>query len=204
MSASWKFYRFDYDRYLALRPELRAAEEPDEFSAWSENELTKAIVQALEGADDPAIEPETARNAFVQILCCLGEPLPLDPGLLRIVARLAHTRGTEDLGEQLEALLGGGVNLEAWMVPITTLPIALLGFLTPEQTRTLHATYGDVFRTGVKGRKKRRRGGLVGKAGAFLRQLLVLELKPEESLGLLGELVATAAERNEGIAVTNS
>jgi len=201
MSASWKFYRFDYDAYLALRPALRAARDPDDFRTLNKNRLTEAIVEALD-ADE--IEPEAARNAFVQALCFLGDPLPLDPGLLRIVARLSHARGTEDLGEQLEALLGGGVNVEAWLVPVNTLPIALQSFLTPEQTRALHTNYGDVFRTGVKGRKKRRRGGLVGKVGAFLRQLLVLELKPDESLALLGELIAAAAARNEGVAVTNS
>lgn len=201
MSVSWKFYRFDYSRYVALRPELRMAADPDAFMALSENALTETIVEALNAQE---IEPRSARNAFVQTLCCLGEPLQLDPGLLRIVVRLAHTRGTEDLGEQLEALLGGGVNIEPWLSPATALPIALLGFLTPEQTRALHGTYGDVFRTGGKSRKKRRRGGLVGKVGDFLRQLLVMELKPEESLGLLGELIATAVERNEGVAVTTS
>jgi hypothetical protein len=201
MSSSWKFYRFDYSRFVALRPQLRTAVEPDDFVALSENSLTEAVIDTLIAEE---IEPETARNAFVHLLCCLSEPLQLDPGLLRIVARLAHTRGTEDLGEQLEALLGGGVNLEPWMVPGTSMPVSLLGFLTPEQTAALHVTYGHIFRTGGKSRKRRRRGGLVGKAGEFLRQLLVLELKPEESLGLLGELIASAAERNEGIGVTAS
>jgi hypothetical protein len=201
MSASWQFYRFDYDRYLELRPPLRAAQDPDEFRVLSENDVTDAVLSALEFGE---IGPEYARNVFVESLCCLGEPLLLDPGLLRIVVRIAHRRGTEDLGEQLEALLGGRVNLEAWLIPGTEPPIGLLGFLTPQQTEILHATYGDVFRTGGKGRKRRRRGGLVGKAGEFLRQLLVLELKPEESLGLLGELIADAAERKQGVAVTTS
>ncbi len=201
MSHSWKFYRFDYSRYLEVRPELRAATDPDDFTALSENPVTASVVEALNFGE---IEPKAARNAFVQTLCCLDDPLPLDPGLLRIVVRLAKARGTEDLGELLEALLGGGMNLEPWMVPVTTLPIALLGFLTPDQVLALHQDYGDVFRTGVKGRKRRRQGGLIGKAGAFLRQLLVLELKPEESLGLLGELIADAAAGGEGIAVTTS
>jgi hypothetical protein len=200
MSSSWKFYRFDYSRYVALRPELRAAAQPDDFRAWSENPRTDMIVDALNSEE---IDTGAACNAFVEILCCVGEPLQLDPGLLRIVARLAHARGTEDLGEQLEALLGGNVNLEPWLIP-TLVPMSLLGFLTPQQTRTLHETYGDVFRTGGKGRSKRRRGGLVGKVGEFWRQLLALELKPEESLSLLGELIADASERKEGVAVTKS
>jgi hypothetical protein len=201
MAASWKFYRFDYDLYVVLRSDLRVAQEPDSFLALSQNRITETIVEALSTEE---IEPASARNAFVQTLCCPGEPLPLDPGLLRIVARLAHTRGTEDMGEQLEALLGGGLNLEPWMTPAATLSNALLGFLTPEQTREMHVTYGEVFRTGGKGRKRRRRGGLVGKVGDFVRQLLVLELKPEESLALLGELITSAAERGEGIAVTSN
>jgi hypothetical protein len=201
MSASWKFYRFDYSRYLEIRPELRSAQDPDAFLALSDNPLTEATVAALHAEE---IEPRSARNVVVQTLCCLGEPLPLDPGLLRIVAQLAHTRGTEDLGEQLESLLGGGVNLEAWLVPVSALPNTLLGFLTPEQTEALHRDYGNVFRTGGKSRKRRRKGGLVGKVGAFLRQLLVLELRPEESLALLGELIAEAVDRAEGIAVTSS
>ena len=202
MSVSWNFYRFDYDRYLELRPGLRTAQEPDEFMALSANALTATIVDALSSED---LAPASACNAFVQALCCSGEPLQLDLGLLRIVARLAHARGTEDLGEQLEALLGGGTNIEPWLLPNNVaLPTTLLGFLTPQQTETLHATYGDVFRTGGKSRKRRRRGGLVGKAGAFLRQLFVMELKPEESLGLLGELIEDAVERKQGIAVTTS
>ena len=201
MTVSWKFYRFDYGRYLELRPELRTAEDPAEFAALSETDVTDAVVDALTN-DLGEIEPEYARNVFVQTLCCVGEPLPLDPGLLRIVARLAHTRGTEDLGEQLEALLGGSVNLEPWLMPTRNLPMALLGFLTPQETQTLHGTCAEVFRTGGKSRKRRRRGGLINRAGEFVRQLLALELKPEESLALLGELIAEAAERNEGIAVT--
>ena len=198
MSDSWKCYRFDYSRYLELRPGLRAAHETEAFAALSENDITEAVVDAVRFGE---IGPEHARNVFVQTMCCLGDPLPLDPGLLRIVARLAHTRGTEDLGEQLEALLGGGMNLELWSVPRSGVQVPLLGFLTPEQTQALCRDYQEVFRTGGKSRKRRRRGGLVGKVGAFVRQLLVLELKPEESLALLGEMMAAAVERNEGIAV---
>jgi hypothetical protein len=197
MPVSWQFYRFDYSRYLELRPDLRPALLPEHFIALSENAMTDSIVEALTAEE---IEPGAARNAFVQTLCCLGEPLQLDPGLLRIVAQLAHTRGTEDMGEQLETLLGGGLNIEPWLTPTA----ALLGFLTPQQTQALHLNYNLVFRTGGKSRKRRRRGGLVGKVGAFTRQLLALEMKPEESLALLGELIAAAAERNEGIAVTTS
>lgn len=197
MSVSWQFYRFDYSRYLELRPLLRAAELPEEFLPLSENAVTEALIEALNYGEIDAV---SARNAFVQTLCCLGQPLPLDPGLLKIVSQLAHTRGTEDLGEQLEALLGGGLNLEPWLTPASV----LLGFLTPEQTQLLHVTYNPVFRTGGKGRKRRRRGGLVGKVGAFLRQLLALELKPEESLALLGGLIADASEQNEGIAVVTN
>ena len=199
MSGSWQFYRFDYNHYLDLRPALRAAEQPNDFRSISENPLTDAVVEALHAEE---LDAGSARNAFVQAVCCSGDPLLLDPGLLRIVARLSHARGTEDLGEQLESLLGGSVNLEPWLLPGTALPVTLLGFLTPQQTRTLYETYGSVFRTGGKGRTRRRRGGLIGKVGAFWRQLLTLELKPEESLSLLGELIADASERNEGIAVT--
>jgi len=201
MSASWKFYRFDYERYLALRLELQAADDPDAFMPLSINDVTEAVIDALNFGE---IDAEHARNTFVLTLCCLGDPLPLDPGLLRMVARLAKTRGTEDLGELLETLLGGAMNLEPWLISTQGAPGAFQGFLTPAQTLTLHETYGDVFRTGGKGRKRRRKGGLVGNVGAFLRQLLVLELKPEESLALLGDLIADAAKRNEGVAVTAS
>lgn len=202
MSVSWQFYRFDYSRYLALRPVLRAAELPEEFMALpeelfagSENAVTDAIIQALNFGE---IDHEQARNALVQTLCCPGQPLQLDPGLIRAVAALAHARGTEDLGELLQDLLSGRLNLELWL----SQDGPLLGFLTPEQTVHLHMTYSTVFRAGGKSRKKRRRGGLLGKVSAFVRQLLALEMNPEESLILLGELIASAAERNEGVAVT--
>ncbi len=196
MSVFWQFTCFDYDNFLSLRKDLRAAESPEDFAALSANSMTDAIVASLAAGE---MKAAVARNAFVQALCCTGEPLLLDAGLLRIVAKMAHTRGVEDLGEQLEAFLGGGMNLETWFQPGE----ALAGFLTPEQTRELGMRYGDTMRRGGTGRGRRRRqGGLVGKTGAFVRQLFAMEARPEESLRLLGELISEAAGAGQGIAVT--
>ncbi len=196
MSVYWQFYGFDYERFLSIRKDLRAADSARDFEPMNENAMTDAILSALESGE---MKPSVARSAMIQTLCCTGEPLLLDAGLLRIVSRLAHNRDTEDLGEQLEALLGGGTNLDSWLHPTE----ALSGFLTPQQTIALHTKYGQVLRRGgaVKGRR-RRQGGLVGKTEDFLRQLFAMEARPEESLRLLGELIAAAAEVGQGIAVT--
>ena len=47
MEVRWRFYRFDYARYLELRPALRSATTPDAFAALADSPETQAIADAL-------------------------------------------------------------------------------------------------------------------------------------------------------------
>jgi hypothetical protein len=199
MSICWYIYRFDYGRYLELRPLLRCATTPEALMALVEGPETEAIAQA---AVERAIPLPEARHGFVQSLCCLGDPLLFDRGFPRLVASLGRRRAAEDAAELLREVLAGGKNLESWMLPAP----GLVGFLTPDETAALHRDYSvlKLARLGMgrAGRKRRkRRGGLFGTIGAFLRLLLDRGPQPDDVLRLLGDLIEEAAGQEEGIAV---
>jgi hypothetical protein len=200
MTACWYFHRFDYERYLALRPTLRAAVVPAAFEPLADTLETRTIVEALENSE---ISLLAAKQAFVQELCCRGEAIPFHKGFPSFVAALGRSQEIEEGTELLSRMLAGGKNLEAWLQPAA----GLNGFLTPEETVTLQKSCALLLRGGrlhVPGRKRRkriRRGGLLGLLRGFLRRLFDREPPPEEILALLGELVEEAVRRGEGIAV---
>jgi hypothetical protein len=196
MEVRWRFYRFDYARYLELRPALRSATTPVAFAALADGPETQAIVDALL---ENAISLTEARQTFVQVACCPGDPLPLDKGFPRLVGALARKRGAEDAAELLAEMAAGGKNLEAWLLPATD----LIGFLTPEETARLHQSYAVLSRGGLRmGQARRvRRGGLLGGMTGFLRNLFDRGLQTQEMLPLLGSLIEEAVENGEGIAV---
>ncbi|HZO91374.1 MAG TPA: hypothetical protein VFB38_23830 [Chthonomonadaceae bacterium] len=199
MAVCWYFYRFDYARYLALRPALRSATQPAAFAAIAEGAETEAIVTSLE---EGTLTLSEARNAFVQAVCCLGDPLILERGLPRFVAALRRRRGAEDAAELLGELLTGGKNMETWLLPAS----GLIGFLTPEETQMLRNYYATVprrgsLRWGTARRRGVRRGGLVGACVGFVARLFDRGPQLEEMLPLLGDLIEEAANASEGLAV---
>src|SRR5437879_4486361 len=129
MSACWYFYRFDYARYLALRPTLRAAVSPASFECLADDRETETIVEAVENREMSLLE---AKQAIVQELCCRGEPIPFQKGFPCFVAALGRNYEVEEGTELLAQILAGGKNLEAWLLPAG----GLNGFLTPEETVT--------------------------------------------------------------------
>lgn len=189
MEASWHFYRFDYERYLALRPALRSATTPAAFAALAQEAAAQAVVEAL---SDNAVTLPEARQLFVQAVCCLGDPLILDRGFPRFVGTLARYPGAEDAAQLLGEILAGKKNMEPWLLPAT----GLIGFLKPEETVMLHDSYRAFAR-----RVRFRRGGLLGAATNFFRRLLDRAPREDEILRPLGERIKEAAERNEGLAV---
>jgi hypothetical protein len=199
MEAGWYFYRFDYGRYLALRPALRSATTPAAFGALAVGQETEELATAL--LADEITLPE-ARNAFIQAVCCVGDPLNLDAGLSRFVTALGRRSGSEDAAELLGEMLTGGRNMEAWLLPAS----GLAGFLTPEETQALLLSYrarpsrGRLRRTTGQG-KRRRRGGLVGVCVGFVSRLLDRGPQWDDMYHLLGNLIEEAARHGEGIAV---
>ena len=196
MSGGWHFYRFDYARYLALRPALRSASTPEAFAAIADTPETQAIVALLENEE---ISREEARHAWLQAVCCPGDAVPLDKGFPRFVAALGRRRGAEDAAQVLCDLAAGGKNIEAWLLP----SYGLVGLLTPDETAAL-ADYCRPLRgrRGVgSGKKRRRHGGLIGAVSAFFRSLFDRSPQAEEMLPLLLEWVDEAVQRGEGIAV---
>jgi len=196
MRVQWRFTRFDYERYLEMRPILRAATTPEEFAPLITSPEEEAVVDAL---NDNEISPVEARQAFVELACCLGEPLPFEGGFLHLLTVLARRRGAEDAAELLTEMLAGGKNLEPWLLPAP----GLVGLLTPNETALLQTAFAAMGRNApLSGRgRRRRRGGLLARCGRFLRRLLDRGPGTDEMYRLLFDLVDEAARNGEGLAV---
>ena len=199
MRVRWAFYRFDHARYAELRSRLRGATSYEDFQALSDNKETRSILDELQNQE---IHVEEVRAAFIQILCCLGEPLSVDRSFARSISLLARDEDTEEGRELLSALLSGGKNMEAWMLPSATLS----GFLTPEEAVVLYAACVPQAkprqRSGQRPKRRRRPvGGLVGACMRFFRLLLDRGPLIEEMVELLLKLLETAVRRGEGLAV---
>jgi hypothetical protein len=217
MDVAWYCYRFDYDRFLRLRPMLRAAATPAALAALTQGFETDFRLQARGDANGDAMNVDTmveaivdsldegdatlseARAALVCHLCCRGEPLPFDNGLPRAIAGLQRASGMEEAGELLSAMLTGGRNMEPWMIPSA----GLAGFLTPQEASALYVSL-VAWRAQAYSRRHTRAGRPVGglfAAGArLMRHLLNLGPLPEETLRLVGQLLHEAASQQEGIA----
>lgn len=191
----WRFYRFDYTRYVALRPALRSATTPQAFAAVADNPRTDAIVDALMEEEITLLE---ARHAFIEATCCLDEPLSLDHHLPRLLSVLARRRGAEDIADTLSELLAGQKNKESWLLPSH----GLIGYLTPAQTEELHEHLVRLrqSRSRVPG-KRRRHGGWLSGLHGFLRGLLSNAPEAEELLELLSTLTENALAHGDSIAV---
>lgn len=180
-----------------LRPALRSATTPAAFAAIADTPETGALAEAL---IDNEITFAEARRAFVETACCVGDPLLLDSHFARFVSELGRHRGAEEASELLAELLAGSKNLEPWLRDSS----GFGGILTPEETLSLARSYSVVTkrgRIGKRGKKRRRRGGLVGAVTDFIRRLFDRRPLDEEIVRLLGELIAEAQDNGEGVAV---
>src|SRR5579864_9521859 len=151
MDIRWYCYRFDHALYLRLRPTLRAATTPAALEAVAGGPMADAIIEAFTAEEIGITE---ARAALVQLICCVGEPMPFDAGLPRIVAALERSTGMEEAAHLLSGMLSGGRNMEPWLLPSG----GLTGFLTPQEATALQVAY-VAWRTANHGhrRKKGRR-----------------------------------------------
>ncbi len=194
MPANWNVYRFDYARYMALRPLLSVAESVDAFADVEADARMEVILDALAGGE---LTPLEARHATLEALCCLGTPLPLDRSFARLISAAGRREAAEPAAEAIGKLLAGGKNLEPWLLPSS----GFAGLLTPEETLALHRDFAAVLKRGGAGGRRTRSGGLLGGLRSFFRYLLDRNPRPEDVLRLFGELVALAAKRGEGVAL---
>lgn len=193
MKVRWHFYRFDHARYVTLRPALRSATTPEAFANLAVDTETEEIVEALLAGE---ISLAAGREAFVQALCCVGDPLPFDSGLPRFVTALGKRKGGEEATELLAEMLAGGKNLEPWLKPST----GLVGFLTPEETVRLYDSYAILLRRGhIRGGRGKRHGGALRACIGFMRRLFDRDPDSDEMLLPLGELLREAVTRQEGL-----
>ena len=198
MSVAWNLYRFDYSRYVQIRPYLRSAKEPAEFAALSEGPETDAIVEALIEGELDVIG---ARHEFLIASCCVGEPLPCTKRMPAILRKLRQDVRTEEGIEMLADAFVAGRNLETWLLPYSE----LLGFLTPPETQAVFNSY-RLAETRYNperqnSNKSPRRGGLLPSVAAFARLLFDRGLATDELYRLLGEFLEEAAEHRQGLAV---
>src|SRR5205085_10873083 len=100
-----------FDPFPRLRPLLRAATVPDAFLTLADGPEGEAIAA---GVSEGTMTLEEARNAVVLMVCCPGDPLPVDTSFPRFLAALARRRGAEHAAETLSSLVGGGKAVEPW------------------------------------------------------------------------------------------
>src|SRR5579862_3061108 len=197
MHVQWALYRFDHARFLALRPQLRAAATSADLARLACTAETCAVAEAFEEGE---ITVGEARSMIVQALCFDGAPLPVDAGLLRLVAALQRIAALEDSGELLNAMLSGGHHIEPWLRPAA----GLVGFLTPEEVYQIHTTWLAAEPRALKRAQSagapRRRGGLLRPLIQLLQHLRASGPPPGDLFRLLNELLADAVGSNEGIA----
>jgi len=198
MTAVWNLYRFDYIRFVEIRPYLRTAAEPADFAALSQGAETDAIVEAVIEGDLNAI---SARHAFLLACCCVGQPLPCPRRFPRILKQLRQDIHTEAGTDLLSDAMAGRRNLETWLQPRGE----VLGLLTPAETSDVLAAYlmaESAHRLSrARGGRRLRRGGLLNAFATFFRRLFDRGLAADEVFRLLGDLLETAVANGEGIAV---
>ncbi len=206
MQTCWNLYRFDYVRYLEMRPHLRPACLPDEFLAFLPGPEGEALAVAV---DEERLALEAARNAVVQWLCCGADPLPIDMGFPRFLTLMARRRGGYEAGELLSELVSGGRGTESWLHD----PGGITGFLTPEETQVLYVATcillgkgGKSGRTSTRQRKNsprtRPRNGLIGMFARFLRNIFLSTPRHEDLLFLLEAYLKSAVVNGQGLAVS--
>ena len=196
MREAGRFYRFDYGRYLALRPALRSATTAEALAAIADDAETQAIAEAAQREE---ITLDEARHGWILATCCIGEGLPFDGAFARFVSVLGRKRGAEDAAETLCELAAGGKNMEGWLLP----SYGLMGLLTPQETSALALAYAPLAKAGrLRTGKIRtaRRGGLFGFVKTFFRRLFDSSPQMEEMVPLVAELLDEAARNGEGIA----
>lgn len=189
--------RFDYARYVELCPKLRIATLPDHFEEFC---TTPELQESLFSFEEGLILPEILRQEIVRAECCLHEPLELDSAFPRFIRELAQRPKTGEAALLLSELLAGQRHLETWL----RADGRLRGILTPDDTRSLATSLSLLVQRGYMGSRtgrKRRRGGLMGRIGSFLRGLFALSPSDEELLLLLDDLLRDATRNGEGLAL---
>lgn len=187
--------RFDYARYVELRPKLRVAVLPAHFEAFC---TTPELQESLLALEEELIAPELLRQEIVRAECCRDEPLQLDTAFPRFVRELAQRSKTSDAAILLSELLAGQRHLESWLCAEG----GMLGILMPDDVISLEVNLLALVHRGYMGSRtgrKRRRGGLMGRVGSFLRGLFALSPSEEELLFLLDDLLHNATHNGEGL-----
>ena len=192
MASTWLITRFDYRRYVSIRPLVRPARDAAAFHKAAFDSSTEAIARSVE---EGALSPADARAAFVQSACCVGQPLTFDGGLPRLVIELGRMDGGDQASEILESVVAGAHNLENWLGAGS----GLLGFLKPDEVRLLNDAFAlcpsvsnAAFRTG---------GGVLSHLLGFTRRMVDKRPEWHEMLVPLSEFITDAVQREDGIAV---
>ena len=189
--------RFDYARYAELRPKLRVATLPTHFEKFC---TTPELQESLLALEEELISPELLRQEIVRAECCLASPLELDSAFPRFVRELAQRSKTSDAAVLFSELLAGQRHLESWL----RADGGLLGILTPDDALSLEVNLLVLVHRGYMGSRagrRRRRGGLIGHIGSFLRGLFASPPSDDELLSLLNDLLSDANGNDEGLAL---
>jgi hypothetical protein len=181
--STWVVFAFDWTRYRGIGPRLQAACGTGDFTSLG-IPGADAVLDTLE--DDRT--PEEVCNVLLAELCGRGEPVTVPGALLGVLRQIRRYRDCEEAADLLTELLVGGSNVAPWF----RTGHALVGLLTPEQTRALALRLGRFCR----------RAAPAARPGGLRSLWRLFSPSDEETVVLhaLRDLVDEAAARGDGLA----
>lgn len=197
MSVCWNLYRFDYKQFLTIRPDIRKASTPETFAATANTSALRKIAKLLE---EGSINLGEAKEAYIQEVCCVDEPVALYCSFPRILSFLCRRSETEEFAEQFGEMLNGLNQLETWLLPANE----LVAILPPEGVKYLQKVSANMRDGGgitydpsasAKGQQ------LINDIDAAYRQVLDKDAKAEDTLSQIIQLIDEACSLEEGLLV---
>ena len=182
MSDEWHFYRWNFDRYATIRPQLRAAVRAETFASLSDTEEGTQVAEMFAEGEIPLLE---AKSAWLTAECRLGDPIVFNAELPRFLNRIERKREGEEIAEILSELLFARVYLEQWLEQTS-----ICGILPPIETARLSGLCRDYLQ------KNRTEIGAV--RGGFFRRVFERNATPDEIFPLLCDLVNEAVKAGNG------
>lgn len=132
MPSRWTFFAFDWVRFRALEPTLRAAHETADFAGVQD----AGAEETLETLEEDA-EPEVVCNALLTTLCGAEEAVVFEAGLPEMIRWLRRQPDGDEAAEMLGDLVSAVPNIADWF----RVEVGLVGLLTQAQTQALSAAF---------------------------------------------------------------
>ncbi len=184
MSDEWHFYRWNYNHYTLVRPQIRGAVRAETFATLAQTQEGIQVAEAFDEGEIPLLE---AKSAWLAAECRRGDPVIFNAEFPRFLNRIERLREGEEIASMLSELLFARVYLEQWLEQT---PIC--GILPPTETARLSTLCRAYARTNSVLGAGAARGG-------FLRRVFDRNASPDEMFPQLSDLAAEAVKSGEGL-----